>query len=727
MKSISLTPRMYFDTETTGLDPWHGCKPFIFAFCNDKGVTQSYTLDVDPFTRQPITDTSAAAAKIRYIGELLEQAKTIIMHNAKFDIRMMQLGYGINISYQHGDIEDTMYMAHACRSNELVGLKQLAERYLDYPTYDEKELQDAVLKARRLVKSLKLGWKLGFSEHHRPDGTTKIKAETKADYWLPRAIARDSVASKELSPEERKRWRKLAAIYARGDVERTWLLYHLLREVMTEKGMQTVRNAYAMEMELWPVTYAMETRGVRLDLDELDKLLKQTQAKRIKNLRKVQRKAWAGFNPESNADLIKLCKKLNLPFDDYTPTMQPKVDQWFFLGHTDNSTVKALLRFKSTNKALTSFLLKFRDFGVQETTYKIEHEHLSMEGVVVHPSFRQVGPRTRRFSCADPNLQQTTDDMSARAFEPVQVRACFGPRPGYVWYLLDYSQLEVRIFADGAKEPVMLNALATGDDVHSSVANAAWGGVNNERAITAAVDLLELNRDKAPSSEAIADAVGKFYSVTGGIQAYQAREITKRSIAERWLHQYDYVITEAEAAIGKKATRGRAKALTFLKIFGGGVRAAKRNLQTDSDTAQRFLDDLSDKMPRIDSYIAEMTALARRDGYIINAFDVRISVFRRDAYKGTNVHVQGSAASQLKRAMIACQKYIDEIGLDITIVLCVHDELVFEVRKEHTGRGVIDTLRRIMEDHGGAYSIPTPVNIEKTTTNWANKKEMKGI
>lgn len=712
---------MFFDTETTGLDAWHSDRPFIFAFCDDEGVSVAYVLDVDPFTRKPIDDTYIARSKLAEVYGVLENedehAETVIMHNAKFDVRMMEIAHGIAINRK---IEDTMYMAHACKSNEAVGLKPLAKKYLDFPDDDEKELQAAVLKARRIVKKLKLGWQLGFSKHYRPDGTVTIKAETKTDYWLPRAIAKDKKASAVLTPAERKRWKHLAAIYAKKDVERTWMLYHLFNEILDKEP--GARAAYDMEMALWPVTYAMESRGVLLKVDELDRLTAATQVERAKNLLKVQKKAWQGFNPESNADLIRLCKKLKFSFEDFTPTGQPKVDKYLFLGLINHSTIRSLLRFKSQNQALTSFLLKFKAFADKD--------------MIIHPDFRQVGPRTRRLSCADPNLQNTTDDTSARAFEPAQVRACFGPRPGYVWLLADYSQLEVIIFADGSQEPVMLRALAAGEDVHATIANEAWGKRDNPRAVQAAIELLELNRERF-SSDAVGDAVGGLMDGNRSNPfnaSHPFKTVTdlptsfKHILAETWLRRFDYDIIAAEQSIGKKAMRGRAKALVFLKIFGGGVRAAKRNLQTTAEAAQQFLDDFSERMPGIDTYLYDMTQLVRRQGYILNAYDIRISVDKREAYKGVNYYVQGSAASHLKCAMIECQKYIDEIGLDIHMLMSVHDEIVFEVLRKHARRGVIETLRDIMQQprpERPAFGIPTPVNIERTTTNWAEKKKVK--
>lgn len=82
----------------------------------------------------------------------------------------------------------------------------------------------------------------------------------------------------------------------------------------------------------------------------------------------------------------------------------------------------------------------------------------------------------------------------------------------------------------------------------------------------------------------------------------------------------------------------------------------------------------------------------------------------------------------MKRGMIKVNKFLknDPRKLDAHIVLSIHDEIVVEIKKEHAFKSVILKIKELMEDHEGAFSIPMPVEVEKTSTYWSEKSS-KGL
>jgi len=335
--------------------------------------------------------------------------------------------------------------------------------------------------------------------------------------------------------------------------------------------------------------------------------------------------------------------------------------------------------------------------------------------------FNQVGPRTGRFSCRKPNMQNVANALTTRSPMPIQARTPFVPRPGYVWYAIDYSQLEVRIFADVSQEPSMLEALDSGEDLHDVCTNKAWGGKDNPAAIRAAIHSLEFDGTGDGTK------VKKFWDKEGvALRDIPTMEQSaKVYLADKWLAEFDYNIVKAEKSISKKTSRAKAKMILFAKLFGGGPNAIKDLLYCDYHEAAEFLRDYDGAFPEIVQYIRDLSEEASGAGYIMDCFGRRIAVDPDTAYRAVNYKVQGSAASLLKQSMRRTHAYLKKTKLDAHLLLTIHDEIVFEVRKTHAKRNVLQELCRIMEDHGGAFGVPTPVEIDKVTESWNVKKKAK--
>ena len=147
-------------------------------------------------------------------------------------------------------------------------------------------------------------------------------------------------------------------------------------------------------------------------------------------------------------------------------------------------------------------------------------------------------------------------------------------------------------------------------------------------------------------------------------------------------------------------------------------------LKCDYLAALQFLEDYAKLYPRIDEYIRELSNEAIQNGYITNVFGRRLTVNRNKPYVAVNYMVQGSAADMIKIAMPKVAKYLKELELDIHTIMEVHDELVYEVWKQHAFKSVLLHIKGIMEDWD-VFDIDMPVDVEKCVKRWNQKTKVK--
>lgn len=666
--------RIAVDTETTGLSRWTGCRPFAVSMCDEDGVEHYWQWIVDPKTRMPCVPEKDRREVQAIVGDE-SIAKTFA--NAHFDVGMLE-SVGITV---RGEIHDVLWMARAVSNLEYTfQLKPLAKKYVGIDDADEKALHAATVACRRAAK--KLGWKIGD--------------EVEQDYWLAHTLA--ALAPESLPDEVDV---EACKKYAMMDAQRTIVLDGFYQVGMREAGVEKV---YEGERRLFPVTKQMIDRGVRVDEDRLRDCEHQSQMKIDAAMAKLKKAYKGEFNVNSPTQVVELLfggRPLKLPVLHRTPTNKPQTGGEALVPHLGNELVQALVSARANQKALTTFFQKYRAIAVRED-----------DGLILHPGFRQWGTETARYSCGDPNLQavsnpETTSSRTAQFV--VDVRQVFTPRPGYVWYCPDYSQVEVIIFADISQEPTLLQAIRDKVDIHEATTNKVWGGEGNPRT-KPRVEVLLANAESIDKAKDVLKVSG--------------RSVTLGYLVDGLVEKFAWRIADLEKALDKKIHRKLAKAVTFTKIFGGGPNALMSWINVGRSEAETILRAYEDSFPTMMDRMAEIERQGREQGYMVGPFGDRLEVDRWASYQIVNHMVQNAAARLTKRGMVNCHEYLEGTGLDARIALTIHDELIFEIRKEHAFKKLLREICRLMSDHGGVFSVPTPVDIDRCDERWSKKSKV---
>jgi DNA polymerase-1 len=227
-------------------------------------------------------------------------------------------------------------------------------------------------------------------------------------------------------------------------------------------------------------------------------------------------------------------------------------------------------------------------------------------------------------------------NIPVRSEEGRRIREAFVAPKGKVIVSLDYSQIELRILAHVAGIPALKQAFRDGLDIHAMTAAEMFN-----------VPLEEMTSD----------------------------------------------------------IRRKAKAINFGVIYGISGFGLARNLRIPRAEAQGFIDRYFERFPGIRSYMDDTVAFAKTNGYVLTLFGRKIHTPEINARgpgagfakrAAINAPIQGTAADIIRRAMVRMPQAIS--GLPATMLLQVHDELLFEVEES----AVDDTIARVRAVMEGA-------------------------
>ncbi|MCE1229156.1 MAG: DNA polymerase, partial [Firmicutes bacterium] len=406
-----------------------------------------------------------------------------------------------------------------------------------------------------------------------------------------------------------------------------------------------------VDLPLVEVLAAMERVGVRLDLDELARLSAQMGSDRAKAEARVLELAGEPFNLNSPAQLGRiLFEKLGYTPVKYTgKTKVPSTDEEV-LGEladkADAEIARELLRHRELAKLLGTYVEALPGM-VNPLTGR------------VHTKLHQAAVASGRLASSDPNLQ----NIPVRTPEGRSIRGAFVPEPGWMLLDADYSQIELRVVAALAQDPVLLGAFEKGEDIHRRTASEVMN-----------VAMEDVTADQRSAAKTV--NFGLLYGQGAFALAAQLGigQREAKAFIERYFERMPAVAAWIDAVKAQALKEGR------VRTAWGRVRV----------------------IPELESANKQLQAQG-----------LRVAV---------NTVVQGTAADLMRRAMVRLHRALKREKLRARLLLQVHDELLVEAPPEEVA-AASSLLRQAMEgaDDLGALGVKLAAEVRAGATWLAAK------
>ncbi len=250
-----------------------------------------------------------------------------------------------------------------------------------------------------------------------------------------------------------------ASEYAAEDADITLQLHQALWPKLKQLDAQAALF-HDIEIALIPVLSRMETTGVLIDGEELQRQSRELAEQMLKLEARAHKLAGHPFNLGSPKQLQQiLFEELELPVIRKTPKGQP-------------STAEDVLHELATDYELPQIILDFRSVSKLKSTYTDRlPERIDPDTGRVHTSYHQAVAATGRLSSTDPNLQ----NIPIRTPQGRRIRTAFIAPPGNLILAADYSQIELRIMAHLSGDDGLLNAFRNDVDIHRATAGEVFG------------------------------------------------------------------------------------------------------------------------------------------------------------------------------------------------------------------------------------------------------------
>lgn len=276
------------------------------------------------------------------------------------------------------------------------------------------------------------------------------------------------------------------AKYAYLDSKYTFLLWKSLAPRLEDDGLTNIMD---LEMAVLGVLCSMKLTGAPIDVDALEALDAQIRADIETARADIFKIAGRPFNINSNQEKQFL---LYAPKSEGGRGLKPKVltdagqkriDSGATPAYSDYSVssealeayrnedplVDAILTYSDLNKLSTTYVVPYLGGEVVRTTggkEKREHKESLLINGRIHCDFVQHGAETGRFSSRNPNLQNVPAPHTPHG---KAIRNLFYAPEGYKLVVADYSQIEPRVIASMAKDPIMMDNYLQGGDIYTTV------------------------------------------------------------------------------------------------------------------------------------------------------------------------------------------------------------------------------------------------------------------
>lgn len=309
------------------------------------------------------------------------------------------------------------------------------------------------------------------------------------------------------------------------------------------------------------------------------------------------------------------------------------------------STSKEILDKIVDLHPIVNKILEYRTLSKLYTNYAVGLKNEVREDGRIHTIFTQTLTRTGRLSSISPNLQ----NIPARDEYSKLIRKAFIPDEDSYLLSSDYSQVELRVFASMSKATNLIDAFKNDIDIHTKTAS----------------DIYHVPIDQVD-----------------------------------------------------KSMRRTAKAVNFGILYGISSFGLSEDLGINIKMAKEFMDNYLETYPGISEYMEEEKQNAYKHGYVktlmnrkrvIEELQSKNYLVRSGGERiALNTPIQGTAADILKKAMVEIYDKFRELGLKSKMLIQVHDELVFNVKKDEMDQ-VTEIVRNIMEN---TYPLEAPLKVD---------------
>jgi len=317
------------------------------------------------------------------------------------------------------------------------------------------------------------------------------------------------------------------------------------------------------------------------------------------------------------------------------------------------STNEDTLQRLAEEYELPKVIIQYRGLAKLKSTYTDSLINIQHPDTKrIHTSYQQAVTSTGRLSSTEPNLQ----NIPIKTAEGRKIREAFVAEKGNVLISADYSQIELRIMAHLSGDKNLTHAFNNNIDVHSATASEIFD-----------VPLEEVTTDH----------------------------------------------------------RRSAKAINFGLIYGMSAFGLTRQLGIPRHEAQAYLDTYFERYTGVREYMDSTKELAKQNLYVETILGRKLHVTEINASNGLrrqaaeraaiNAPLQGSAADIIKKAMIDVDEWIGEDNPNIKMIMQVHDELIFEVKKDFAEEALTNVIS-LMER---AVKLDIPLIVDANQgTNW---------
>ena len=418
--------------------------------------------------------------------------------------------------------------------------------------------------------------------------------------------------------------------YAAEDADITLRLYNVLKPRLKEADVEDL--FYNIEMPLVPVLAEMEMNGVLLDtnaLAETSKVFTDRMTQIEKNIYELAGHQFNIASPKQVGEVL---------FGEMKIVDKPKKTKTG--QYVTSEEVLQQLRSKAP---IVDHILEHRGLKKLLGTYvdalpKLINPHTGH----IHTSFNQAVTATGRLSSSDPNLQ----NIPVRGEDGKEIRKCFIPEPGCLFFSADYSQIELRVMAHLSGDKNMIEAFREGYDIHAATAARIYKE-----------DINIVTRDQRTKAKRANFGIIYGITVFGLAERLEISRDEAKQLIDGYFETFPQVHDYMEKA--KQLAREHGYAETFFH-------------------RRRYLPDIT-------SHNATVRNFAERNAI--------------------NAPIQGSAADIIKIAMIRIYERFRREGIKSKMILQVHDELNFSVLPEEKEQ----VEKIVLEEMQNAYPLQVPL------------------